>query len=624
MLSSRRAAHLLIAASLGASSLTCSGDNLTRPTPAVPGAEVAFAGPPAQINITRQPPASALDREVWDPGKQPKVVLKDAGGIAVGGAVVTASILTGPGTLQGKLTATTNSSGVATFTDLGIAGTGSHTVRFAADPIAATSASISLVGLPPEATTGKWDPPADWDIVPLHMSLLPTGKILAWSKFEVDGSMGKPRLWDPASGSPKTALIIAPDTMLFCSGHALMADGRLMVSGGHKADDRGLDVTNIFDPATQSWASGLPKMAKGRWYPTVTALADGRMVTVAGRDTTSSVVLIPEIWESNHWVKLTGASLNLPYYPRQFVAPNGRIFYAGERVKARYLDVDVVTTSGRGRWSSSAGFTHLWGYNRDYGSAVMYETGKVLVVGGGGNLNWSTSDPKSPVPTATAEKIDLKASGPHWTNTDPMHHARRHLNATILPDGQVLVTGGTSAGGFNNLSGAVHAAEVWDPKNDHWTELASNSIDRAYHSVSLLLPDGTVLHGASGDANMPGTTQTYPRQANHEIFRPPYLFKGVRPTITGLSKTTVTYGETFTVSTPYASQITEVRWIHLGSVTHAFDASQRANTLTFSRGSGLVRVTTPATGKRAPPGPYLLFLLNRNGVPSVGRIVHVQ
>ncbi|MEA2713694.1 MAG: hypothetical protein QOK27_1655, partial [Gemmatimonadales bacterium] len=483
-----------------------------------------------------------------------------------------------------------------------------------------TSSSVTLNPLPPEATTGKWDPPVAWDIVPLHIHLLPTGKILAWGKYESDGSMGMPRLWDPSVGPPTTARMVAADTMLFCSGHALMADGRLMVAGGHKKDDRGLDVTNIFDPATESWTPGLPKMAKGRWYPTVTTLADGRMVTLAGRDTTSSVVLIPEIWENNQWVQLTGASLKLPYYPRQFVAPNGKLFYAGERVKARYLDVDAPNTNGRGRWSSPTGFTHLWPFNRDYGSAVMYDMGKILYVGGGGDLNWSTSDPKAGAPTATAETIDLNVTGAHWSSTDPMNFPRRHLNATILPDGQVLVTGGTSAGGFNDLSGAVHAAEVWDPQTGHWTLLASNSIDRVYHSVSLLLPDGTVLHGASGDAGEP----PYPRQANHEIFRPPYLFKGVRPTITGLSKTTVTYGETFTVTTPYAAQITKVRWIRLGSVTHAFDANARANTLTFSRVAGNLHVTTPAFGRRAPPGHYLLFLLNRNGVPSVGRIVQVQ
>jgi Domain of unknown function (DUF1929) len=194
----------------------------------------------------------------------------------------------------------------------------------------------------------------------------------------------------------------------------------------------------------------------------------------------------------------------------------------------------------------------------------------------------------------------------------------------VLPDGQVLVTGGTSAGGFNDLSGAVHVAEIWDPGTGHWTELASNTIDRGYHSVSLLLPDGTVLHGASGDANMPGSTQAYPRQNNHEIFRPPYLFKGVRPTITSLSKATVGHGETFSVNTPFAAQITGVRWIRLGSVTHAFDTSQRANTLSFSRGSTAVRVTTPWTTGKAPPGYYLLFILNRNGVPSTGSIVRLQ
>jgi hypothetical protein len=193
----------------------------------------------------------------------------------------------------------------------------------------------------------------------------------------------------------------------------------------------------------------------------------------------------------------------------------------------------------------------------------------------------------------------------------------------VLPDGQVLVTGGTSAGGFNDLSGAVRAAELWDPAGGHWTELAGNSVDRVYHSVSLLLPDGTVLHGASGDANT-ASGSAYPRQKSHEIFRPPYLFKGVRPVISGLSKSVVSLNETFTVTTPNAAQVTQVRWIRLGSVTHAFDWGQRANTLGFTRSSGSVKVTTPNTGGKAPPGHYLLFVLNRNGVPSTGKVVQLR
>jgi hypothetical protein len=620
----RLVSSLVLAAAVAAGVITCTGDNASPDRQTGPDVPL-LAGAPTSLKISIQPPSSALDREVWIPSLQPSVVVKDANGVGVPGVLVTASAI-GSGTLQGKTGVTTSSTGVAKFVDLGIAGTGDHTLRFSTTGPSATSAKVTLSALPPEATSGDWGASVSWDIVPLHMSLLPTGRVLAWGKYETGTtSASEPRLWNPASGPPTGAAEIAEPDMLFCSGHTLMADGRLMVSGGHYGDDRGLRVTNIFDPVSQSWTTGLPKMALGRWYPTVTMLADGRMVTVAGRDSASRVVTVPEIWENGTWVRLPGASFTFPYYPRQFLAPNGKIFYAGERIQARWLDVDATTTNGRGKWTSGTGLKHLWGFNRDYGSAVMYETGKVLVVGGGGNTGWSTPDARSPTPTATAETIDLNGTAPAWKNTEPMQFRRRHLNATILPDGQVLVTGGTSGGGFNDLANAVHAAEVWDPDPapGHWTTLASNSVDRVYHSVSLLLPDATVLHGASGDANDP-QKQPYPPRRNHEIFRPPYLFKGARPVITGLSQTTVGYSNVFTVNTSYAQQITQVRWIRLGSVTHGFDAGQRANSLTFTQTATAVKVTTPSSAKKAPPGYYLLFILNRNGVPSAGSMVRVH
>jgi hypothetical protein len=618
-----RALSLAAASALAIAPATSGGDEVTRPGVAPTSDTALAAGAPSAIAPSRQPPATALDREVWIPTRQPRVTVRDAAGTAVPGVVVTATIGTGSGTLQGTATATTAANGVATFGDLGIAGTGAHRLRYTAGSASALSSTVQLNPRPAQAATGRWDPPVSWDIVPLHLSLLPSGKLLAWGKHEAGTTtMANPRLWTPGSAPSSARSIPAPD-MVFCSGHAFMADGRLMVSGGHFADDRGLPATNIFDPVSETWVPGLPAMAQGRWYPTVTTLADGRVVTVAGRDVASRVVMVPEIWEGGKWVRLPGASLNLPYYPYQFLAPNGKIFYAGERVHARWLDVDVVTANGRGSWSSTAGLKHRWAFNRDYGSAVMYETGRVLIVGGGGHPERITIDAKSPTPTATAEIIDLNVAAPAWTNTDPMHVARRHLNTTVLPDGQVLVTGGTRAAGFNTLSGAVHTAELWNPQSGHWTQLAANAVDRAYHSVSLLLPDGTVLHGASGDAN-DRDGEPYPDQSSHEIFRPPYLFMGARPAVTSLSKTTVGYGETFNVRTPAAAQITQVRWIHLGSVTHTFDMSQRANTLSFSRAAGQVRVTTPANARLAPPGHYLLFVLNRNGVPSVGKVVRVQ
>jgi hypothetical protein len=601
-------------------------------TPAV-SSNITLGGTGGGIALLTNPPVSALDGEVFDPTVQPVVQVTDGSG-GVSGVQVTAALATGSGTLDGTTTATTDASGIARFADLGISGTGSHTIVFTATAGSVTSSPVDVQPLSSKATTGEWGPLVSWDIVPLHISLLPTGKVIGWGKYENGGAMGTmatiPRLWDPASGNPPTsAKLVAADTMLFCSGHTQMPDGKLMVTGGHKQDDVGIDNTNIFDPQSETWASGVAKMANGRWYPTVTTLPDGRMLTMAGRDSAGKVVTTPEIWENNQWVELPGAgTFNVPYYPRNFVSPTGppsRIFMAGERVRSQWFDVDATGTGGgRGQWTTN-GPQHIYAFNRDYGTAVMYEPGKILFAGGGGNSSWGqTPDPRDNVPTNTAEKIDLTAANPAWAPAGSMQFRRRHLNSTILPDGQVLITGGTTGGGFVDINpaDAARAAELWNPATNQWTTLASNSVMRVYHSVSLLLPDATVLHGASGNA-FAGPTPV-PDQKNHEIFSPPYLFKGARPTITSVSATSVSYGGTFTVTTPNAAQITTVRWIHLGSVTHAFDAGQRADALPFTPTATGVDVTVPASNQRNPPGHYLVFILNRNGVPSVGTVVQVH
>jgi len=583
-------------------------------TAAVSDNIVLGGGPPSTVTVTTQPPTTALRGEVFEPAAQPVVRVTDAGGNPIAGVEVTASVASGGGTLEGVATGTTDADGVAAFLDLGVVGTGAQTLGFTAGAATGTSSPFTLSPLPPEASTGRWDPPVLWDIVPLHMHLMPTGRVLAW------GKAGQPFVWNPSSNNFTMAAV---DTMLFCAGHAFMPDGRLLVSGGHLADDQGLQSTNIFDPASESWVPGpLALMARGRWYPTVTTLPDGRLVTVAGRDANEDVASTPEVWTGSSWTPLPGADLQLPYYPRNFVAPNGLVFYAGERILSLWLDVNGSTASGPGRWTS--GPSHQWSFNRDYGSAVMYETGKILYAGGGGDPGSNQPrDVTSPVPTETVEIIDLNNASPSWSFTSPMSVRRRHLNATVLPDGQVLVTGGLSGGGFNNIGSAVRTSEIWNPATGNWTTLASNTIDRGYHAVSMLLPDATVVHGSSGDADIPGTTQPYPAQKNHEIFRPPYLFRGARPTIDP-APATVGYGQSFEVSTPNGAQITQARWIRIASTTHSFDQNGRASSLTFSRSAGGVSVTAPASANLAPPGHYVLYLLNRNGVPSIGKMIKIQ
>jgi hypothetical protein len=160
----------------------------------------------------------------------------------------------------------------------------------------------------------------------------------------------------------------------------------------------------------------------------------------------------------------------------------------------------------------------------------------------------------------------------------------------------------------------VFAAELWNPSTGQWTTLASAGVVRVYHSTTMLLPDGRVLSTGSGDGG--GITS----RLNYEIFSPPYLFKGTRPTYT-LASTSMRYGQPFTVDTPNAAAIGKVTLIRHTSSTHAFDMGQRLNTLDFAVDGQSLTVTPPSGGRIAPPGPYLLFILNQEGVPSVAKTV---
>ncbi|TMI03992.1 MAG: DUF1929 domain-containing protein, partial [Betaproteobacteria bacterium] len=151
---------------------------------------------------------------------------------------------------------------------------------------------------------------------------------------------------------------------------------------------------------------------------------------------------------------------------------------------------------------------------------------------------------------------------------------------------------------------------MWDPATESWTTMASAQAVRLYHSAALLLPDGRVLTTGGDDI-----TQV-------ELYSPPYLFAGARPTITS-APAVVSFGQSYFVETPDAANIAKVRWIRLGSVTHAFNMNQRINSLSFSQAPGGLNVVSPSNPNLAPPGHYLLFILNANGVPSIAKIVQL-
>ncbi|HET7785481.1 MAG TPA: galactose oxidase-like domain-containing protein, partial [Myxococcales bacterium] len=317
---------------------------------------------------------------------------------------------------------------------------------------------------------------------------------------------------------------------------------------------------------------------------------------------------IPEVWQLNGtWRELSTASLEIPYYPWMFVAPDGRVFYAGWARTSRWLD-----TAGTGHWTAT-GPAHKVAVTRIYGTAVMYEPGKVLVAGGN----------DSP-PEASAEVIDLNDKNPQWRLIAPMKHARHHAVGTLLPDGTVLVTGGTSSPGKNDRTGSVMTPELWDPVTEQWTELAAMDVNRLYHSTALLLPDARVFTGGGGQPPADGQPDNF----NAQIYSPPYLFNddgtpAARPQIDD-APGEIAYGAPIPVSTPAPGDVAQVTLVKLGSMTHAFNQSQRFMRLPFTADASLITATAPANPNLAPPGHYMLFLVGRNGAPSEARIVHLQ
>ncbi len=460
---------------------------------------------------------------------------------------------------------------------------------------------------PQPSAIGSFSAPKDWPIVPVSLSLTSNGRIAAWDGFEA--ALNSEHLWDPATES---FLSIPTGRNLFCAGQITIGDGRLLVVGGHVQAYEGTKDTNLYNPQTGTWTRGAD-MSVARWYPTVTQLPDGRAFVVSGDNVTlkepgMSVPLtdasntLPSIYNpaNNTWTDLPQASRRMPLYPFMFLLPNGKLFDAGPDTTTRTLDLNT------NQWSV-VGESPIDGQ-----SAVMYRPGKILKSG-----TWS--DPEFPgrATTNRAAAIDMTAASPAWQEVAPMEYKRAYHTLTVLPDGKVLATGGqTTTDGVDRRTGIL-AAEMWDPDTNTWTTMASNRRPRLYHSSAILLPDARVLLAGGGAF---GTAHN---EKSGEIYSPPYLHKGPRPTITG-GPSTLNYGQQFTVNTPDASRIQKVSLVRMGSVTHNLDMDQRFMNLTMQAGSGSVQVGGPSNANVAPPGMYMVFLIDDQGVPSVGKIVKVE
>ena len=499
-----------------------------------------------------------------------------------------------------------------------------------ANPVITCDPAPPALAAPNAYQQGSFGTLESWPMVATHAALLPDSTVISWYSMDTIG-LNRDANYNNQSAHNSTLIDIwnlntnqhtnanNTTTDLFCAGFTLTSDGNVFVAGGNLGSlDGGFYPgsvhTNIFNSTNKTWSRG-PDMAEGRWYPTTVALPNKEILIVGGySNETTTYNYVPEVYNptTNTLRQLTTASTQPPFsfshlYPWiHSTNTTGKVFYSGPNVNMAYLN-----TNGTGTWGPLVNRGDSQG--RTYGSSVMYTNNRLLIMGGGGN-------------TTTAVTVNLTGGNVQATPTGSMNSGRTHLNATLLPNGHVFVNGGNTSGLNFDDATSVYSGEIWNPSTGIWSLMANADKPRNYHAVSMLLPDGRVWTAGGGGC---GTCSV--NQQSAQIFYPPYLFKknssgllADRPRVASATSV-MAYNSSYTLSmNTDGLAISKVSLIPLGSVTHAFNMNQRYVTMPISsKTSGSITVTSPGNSRIAPPGYYMMFVVNSSGVPSVARIVKI-
>ncbi len=390
-----------------------------------------------------------------------------------------------------------------------------------------------------------------------------------------------------------------------------------------KQDFQGLTRTYVFNVREERYER-VGDMGVGRWYPTLATLPDGRILAASGLDQFGAVLDgTTEIYDpaKREWTTRPDLQHYFPTYPALFLMANspGKLFYSGSNAgygpekKGREPGIwDLATNT----------FTPVPGLRDpdqlETSSSLLLapaQDQKVMVIGGGGVGESNKS-------TARTDIIDLTEAQPHFTPGPDLPEGTRYPSSVLLPDDNVLVTGGSrdyrGKGASDN-----HNAGIYHPGPGTFTEAASPTVGRDYHSEALLLPDGRVVTLGSDPLfadqknTVPGTFEQ-----RIEVYSPPYLYRGARPSIVD-GPGMVQRGSTAKYQTPNSDAIVSARLVRPSAVTHVTDIEQRSIALTVKPTDGAVELAVPSDPSLVPDGWYMLFVTNPDGIPSVARWVHV-
>jgi hypothetical protein len=493
------------------------------------------------------------------------------------------------------------------------------------------------------------------EVLAIHAAMLHTGRVLFFSGSgnntarvadpafgDVAAGMYTSVVWDPQA--PDGQNFDHPPTIyrqdgrpfdFFCGGDTFLADGRVLSAGGTQNYNAGNDLGQweaaIFDPVTEQWANA-PPMAHGRWYPQLLLFPDGHVLTVSGKnETTGDLNPLFEVYDPvlAQWLQHNPPQspdfVGLPFYAHLFLLADGRVFFSGGR-----MDDDRPQRAGIMAFAPDHVDFQVVPANvdstlRNQSSSVLLppaQDQQVMIIGGG-----PVDDQTSA--TGITEIVQLDQPNPAYHLAMPLSLPRIHLNAVLLPDRTVFVSGGAIIHEKEGIAPIARLqSEIYDPQTDTWRPGAIASVIRMYHSVALLMPDGQVVTTSGNPPPYGQRAPWQPPQPNEELqiemYKPPYWSAASRPTI-GQVATEWQYGQAIDIATPQPQTILWAEVIRSGVTTHAFDNSQRLVDLPITaRAAENLTVTAPATPMIAPPGWYMLFLVDQSRVPSAATWIHLS
>ncbi|MEU8762156.1 kelch motif-containing protein [Streptomyces sp. NPDC048659] len=390
-----------------------------------------------------------------------------------------------------------------------------------------------------------------------------------------------------------------------------------------KQDFQGIKAAYEFDPKAERYIPVSP-MKDARWYPTLVTLDDGKVLAVSGLNDVGDVVPGDnEIYDpaTKKWSK--GPFRYFPTYPSLFLTKGGKLLYTGSN--AGYGPAD----KGRepGLWDlEKNSFTKLGGLTDpdrlETSSSLLLppaQDQRVMVLGGGGVG-------ESPASTARTSIVDLSKEGPVFRDGPALPQGTRYLSSVLMPDDTVFTSGGS--GEYRGRSGSdILRSQFYDPKTNSFTAAADPTVGRNYHSEALLLPDGRVAtFGSDPLFDDSDNTKLGTFEQRIEVFTPPALHRagGNRPVL-GEGPRELDQNGRATFRTTDTARIASARLMRPSAVTHTTDVEQRSVELGLTKGADGVSVTVEVPKDRTlvPPGWYMVFVTDKDGIPSEARWIQV-